>query len=142
MKSPFGGSYGMGRSGGGGSGGGMLRTMGRVVNKAGINGTQDSISSSSPSSPTKKSSTTNFTQKSSASKHALSLSSSYNSTANNSYNLLAWPPLPNYFSANEFSEFDGQWEYVDNYMDDSVDHVFGPLPSSYEVERALFSLQQ
>ncbi|KAJ8438860.1 hypothetical protein Cgig2_007705 [Carnegiea gigantea] len=139
IRGSFGGSYGGG--GGGSDGGGMLRTMGRVVRRAGINGTQDPISSSSSSSPTTISSTTKLTQKSSASKHALSLSSC-NSNTNSNYNLLAWPPLPNYFSANDFSEPDNQWEFVDNYVGDSVDHVFGPVPSVYEVEHALLSLQQ
>lgn len=119
--------------GGGISGGGMMRTVGRMM-RTGINGVlQDSVpSSTSSTSPTRKS-TTKTNQKSTASKHALTLSS----TCHSPPVFAAWPP-PSCLSAVD-CEFDDEWECVENYSDD---HVFGPVPSEHEVEHAIFSLQQ
>ncbi|KAL2920448.1 N-terminal acetyltransferase A complex subunit nat1 [Bienertia sinuspersici] len=142
MRKSFGGSS----SGGGNNGGELLR---RVI-RTRLNTLQDidSLPSNNYTSSHKSSSSKATTNtRNTTSKHALSLSSNtpYSNNNNNSGVSfpvsVAWPSSPTYFASSNNEGVgvnEGEWECLENYYDP----VFGVVPSTHEVQDALFSLHQ
>ncbi|GAB4858811.1 hypothetical protein Ancab_010289 [Ancistrocladus abbreviatus] len=136
MRRSFGGS-----SGTVGRGGGMFKTVGRVV-RTGANGLQqETLSSTQNDSPTRPT-----THKINTSKRVLSLSTKATPTSSSSPTLshagTTWEINSSPFSTDEFD-----WEHVDEVVSErssglSDDSVFGSPPSVHEAEDALSLLQQ
>lgn len=137
----------------GGSGGGMLRTYGRLVTtRTGVTNLQEPISSSSSSTtPTSPKSSSRSTQNKQTTNSNQNLSISTPLTYYN--NLPVSPtsgvPVWPYFGAASASASFDDWVYVDESDDDGFmsshgfdDFVLGPVPSVDEVNSAVSALQQ
>ncbi|KAF7840503.1 uncharacterized protein G2W53_002801 [Senna tora] len=141
-----------GRSMSGGSGGGMLKTVGRAVTRVGVsgNGMQDPFSSSSsttttasatPASNSSSRSTSPTLSRRPKSSSPLSLNSSSN--PQNNKNPLSG--LPFRYSSAEADDCD--WVCVDGTEDEgthgfSIPYFLESVPSQDEVEDAVYALQQ
>ncbi|KAJ7949564.1 Uncharacterized conserved protein (UCP012943) [Quillaja saponaria] len=148
---------GRGMGGGSGAGGGMLRTFGRAVTRAGVTGgggLQEPLSSATTTTTTGSngSSTTTTSHTSRPTHKSKSKSSSHRSLYSSaspfsSYNSLksASSSLPTWRYVSQGDEC--EWVYVDQIEDERAhgffdDYALGPVPSEYEVQTAVSALQQ
>ncbi|KDP22443.1 hypothetical protein JCGZ_26274 [Jatropha curcas] len=145
----FGGGKGMG---GGGHGGSMIKVVGRTVTRAGVTNLQETISSSSNTTPTSPTSLSRSTHKLSSSNNVLSLASgpgnpfsacstpiSANSGGPNATYWPAFGPHPgSCYDDYEWVSVDGSEEEISV----SDDLILGPVPSVDEVNSAVSALKQ